>query len=69
MFKTTNKNSDVLQTTARGNETTMAGDSPEKLKGSSGMKHAPFRNTILDHASIHSSEAISHFHNTQPIIQ
>ena len=69
MFKTTQKNSDMLQSTIRANETTMAGDSPAKYKASSGMKNAPFRNTILDHASINSSEAISHFHNTQHVIQ
>jgi len=60
MFRT--KNSDLL-TTERANETTRAGDSPSKYKANSGMKDGPFRNTIVDQGSIHSSELQSHHYH------
>lgn len=57
MFRT--KNSDLVKTSERANETTRTGDSPHKFKVSSGMKEAPFRQTILEQGSIYSSDVQS----------
>ena len=54
LFRT--KNSDLVKTSERANETTRTGDSPQKYKVSSGLKEPPFRHTIQEQGSIYSSD-------------